>query len=539
MNIEPVSFGEFPFSKLFNDYLSGSKELLSFFDFDPLSDDSLDERIENFSFQGDRHRISNALTDFNQRFDAPQNTLDSIKKLRDESSIAVVTGQQMTLYGGPMFTIYKIITAIHKARQLERRSGRSVIPLFWLADEDHDYEEVAAISLPVQDEQVKVFYEALQGRNMRISDLKIDNSFESFRNQILELLQESEFRPALLEMLDGCYSDGQRLGISFGKFILKLFGKYGLVLAGSNDKEFKKLVQNPLSLSIQKASELHDTLIDTSGRLSDAGYHNQVTIQESNLFWIDENGKRIKIKLKGDQWFVDGTEIEWSSEELIQKIRSEPDSFSPNVFMRPIVQNYLIPAVAYVAGPGEIAYYAQMREFYRHFDLKMPVIIPRFSITMVESPVARILDKLPFQIPEYMERIEDLEKMYIKRSETPDIETIFKEWKSSVKKESDGQVGKVAEIDPTLKKSADKTVSQFFTELDKLKGKLYRSVKDDEKTQLKRILKIQKNLFPDMNLQEREVAFIYFMNRYGMDIWDQLYDQLADHQPDSHKIVYL
>lgn len=539
MNIETVSFEEFPFSKLFLDYLQENKDLLSFFDYKPLSGNSLNERLESIHFRTDRNRVVHVLKDFNQRFNAPDYTFESIDKLNEEDSVAVVTGQQMTIYGGPLFTIYKIITAILTAKDLEHASGRSVVPVFWLADEDHDYEEAAEVSIPARDELKSLFYDALQGRNERISDLGTEDSFRQFRNQIVDVLQESDFTTALLELLDDCYPAGENLGTSFGKLILQLFGKYGLILAGSNHREIKKLVQAPLLLSVEKASELEKSLIQTSGRLIDAGYHKQVTVQKSNLFRIDENGKRLKLRFKKDRWVIDGTPIEWSTEKLLQQIRSEPELFSPNVFLRPIVQNYLLPAVAYVAGPGEIAYYAQMREFYRHFDLKMPVIVPRFSITMIESPIARILDKLPFQISEYVGRIEDLEKDYIKRSETPDIESIFRNWKSSVKKSSDKEVAKVAEIDPTLKKSADKTVNQFFTDLDKLKGKLYKSVKKDEKIQLKRIEKIQKNLFPDMNLQEREVAFIYYMNRYGLDIWDQLYERFSGQNPDTHKIVYL
>ncbi len=539
MKIESVSFREYPFSKLFHDYLSGSKKLSQFYEYDPFSDEALHQRIENLQYQNDRNQVVDVLKAFNRRFGATGSTYESIDKLIDEKTVAVVTGQQMILYGGPLFTVYKIITAIHTARKMEQKLDRNVVPVFWLADEDHDYKEAATISLPSGDDHHQLYYDTLEGSDKRVSDIKTDADFSDFRKKLTDLLQDTEFTPDLWNLLDGCYTDGEYIGSSFGKLILKIFGKYGLILAGSNDKGIKQLLIEPLAQSVRSVNSIESVLKETSQNLIQFGYHSQVTVQRSNLFWIDEQKKRKKIQSDNKRWFIEDSNKEWSSQELIQSISSEPESFSPNVFLRPVVQNHFIPAAAYIAGPGEIAYYAQMKRFYHQFGHRMPLIIPRFSLTILESPIARIVEKLPFQIPEYVKRIEDLEKMYIERSDSPDIEYIFRDWKSKVSEASKNQVKKVSDIDPTLRKSADKTVSQFFTELDKLKGKLYRSVKDDEKIQLKRIHKIQNHLFPEMNLQEREVAFIYIMNRYGIDIWDRFMEHLNDHEPNSHKHLYL
>lgn len=539
MKIESVSFREYPFSKLFHDYLSGSNKVSEYFEYDPFSDEALNQRINNLQYHNDRKEVVNVLKNFNKRFDAAGETFDSIDKLIDEKTVTVVTGQQMILYGGPLFTIYKIMTVIHTARNMEQKLNRSVVPVFWLADEDHDYKEAATISLPSRDEHHRLFYDSPAGSEKRVSDIKTESDFSEFRNQLNDLLQDTEFTPDLWDLLNDCYAEGEFMGVSFGKLLLKIFGKYGLILAGSNDIEIKQFLKEPLAQSIRSATSIESVLQDTSQNLIQNGYHSQVNVQRSNLFWIDDGNKRKKIQSDNNRWFVDDSKKEWTSDELIQHIKTEPESFSPNVFLRPVVQNFLLPVVAYIAGPGEIAYYAQMRRLYHQFSLHMPLIIPRFSLTILESPIARIVDKLPFQIPEYVNRIEDLEKMYIKRSDSPDIESIFRDWKSTVSEASKGQVKKVSDIDPTLKKSADKTVSQFFTELDKLKGKLYRSVKDNEKIQLNRIQKIQNHLFPDMNLQEREVAFIYIMNRYGIEIWDRFIEQLKDHEPNSHKHLFL
>jgi uncharacterized protein YllA (UPF0747 family) len=171
--------------------------------------------------------------------------------------------------------------------------------------------------------------------------------------------------------------------------------------------------------------------------------------------------------------------------------------------------------------------------------LKMPIILPRFSAAIVESGIERIIDKLPFEKYEYNQRIEDLESVYISRADTPDIESIFTIWKKTAGECSEGSIRAITEIDPTLKGSAEKAITSYFNELDKLKGKVYRSLKEQDKTQLTRLRRIQNSLFPNGNLQDREVAFIYFMNKYGIDIWDNILRQLAGHTPDSHKWIHL
>jgi len=180
-----------------------------------------------------------------------------------------------------------------------------------------------------------------------------------------------------------------------------------------------------------------------------------------------------------------------------------------------------------------------MKEMYQIFDRKMPVIIPRFSITLVESAIDRILEKLPFEVQTYNDRIEDLEKRFVDQTEEVDIEKFFGIWKQQMEDLTSAKKDEIKEIDPSLAGSVGKAKAVYFSELDKLKGKVYRSVKQQENVQLNRISKIKNNLFPNGNLQEREIAFIYFMNKYGNDIWIELMALIEDDIPDNHKLIYL
>ena len=539
MNINSIPFSDLPFTKLFQDYISNFEKLASFFETNPFDESEIKKKIESCSFQGNRKQTVEFLKKYNHQFDAEDDVITSIDKLLDDQSLVVVTGQQLTLYGGPLFTIYKILTAISYAKRWEKKFNRPVIPVFWMADEDHDYEEAATIGIPDKDEFQKLFYESNNRQKKRVFDIELGEGVNPFLEEIINHQFETDFSKNLWNHLESFYHSETTFGKAFGKWILHLFGKHGLILAGTNHKKAKEIIKDSLQKSVERTTDNFDALSKISDELKQAGYHQQVYVQPSNLFWIDEDGNRQKLNFENGGWSADNGKVKWQAPELINEIKNHPDRFSPNVFLRPVTQNFLLPAAAYVAGPGEIAYYAQTKEFYKGFDLEIPIILPRFSATIIESGIDRIFEKLPFNLKDYNQRIEDLETAYINQADTPDIEKIFGKWRHQIDEVSKSAIAEISDIDPTLKKTSEKAKAVFYTELDKLKGKLYRSVKDQDKTQLDRIRKIQTSIFPDGNLQEREVAFIYFMNKYGLDIWDQFLEAFSDELPDSHKVIRL
>lgn len=537
MNISSSSFKNYPFSKLYKDYVTGDKSIQTFFEFQPLITDEFIKRAKTIDFPTDRSAVVASLIEFNRRFNADEGVIENIKKLEEKNSYTVVTGQQVMLYGGPLFTIYKIITAITTAQKIARETNSVVIPVFWVADEDHDYEEVSTLTLLKGDEPINFTLEPGNYSGEPVATIRFNESLDRLRSKVKDTLPETDFTEELWALLDHCYRTDATFGNAFGTLILKLFGKHGLILAGSNQKSIKQLIKEPLLNSVRNSESHHQTLTHTSQRLFDNQYHNQVTVQGSNIFRIADNGSRLKLQYESGRWYTGVDSDEWSEADLLADIETRAERYSPNVFLRPVIQNFLIPVISYIAGPSEIAYYAQMKDYYRHFNIRMPVITPRLSATVIESAIDRILAKLPFDIHEYSDRIEDLEKRYIEHTDAPDLEKIFSNWKADVTKASKEGITNVGSLDPTLTKSAEKTVALFFTELDKLKGKLYRSVKESEKTQLERIQKIKNHLYPDRNLQEREIAFIYYMNKYGVNIWDDILQALKDEEPDTHKLI--
>lgn len=538
MDVKKSSFSALPFSKLFQHYISGSGSITNYFETHPANSDSVLESIESFKFNGDRSVSTTLLENYNQAHLENKLTRNQIDKVKRPNSLTVVTGQQVALYGGPLYTVYKTISAILYAKKLEKKTGRPVVPIFWLADEDHDIEEVSTLHLPGSYDQTEITYSHIDYNDAPpASTIQLGDELSRVRQLIKENLDESDFTAELLEKINSCYQSDRTFGEAFGDLLMMYFGKYGLLLAGSLDPIAKSHTKHLLKNAVQSQEELTRALDDTTYSLKEAGYHDQVQIRHSNLFYLAQSGERLKIKYVDDVWSTPSKK--WRTAELINEIDNHPEKFSPNVFLRPVLQDSLLPVSAYVGGPGEIAYYAQMKNFYRCFGLKMPIILPRFSLTIFESAIDRIVDKLPFEWQKYRDRIEDLEKEYVGTTDNVDIEKLFGIWRSQIDELSRAKRNEIGDIDPSLKGSVGKAKATYFSELDKLKGKVYRSVKEQEKVQLDRIRRIKNNLFPNGNLQEREIAFIYFMNKYGPYLWDRVIDTLSDEDPYNHLTLHL
>ena len=540
MQVSNYSFEHLPFSKLFKTYVNDFGQLAKFYDTNPFDEEAVARKINSFEFAGDRQQTVNILTSFNDRFDIHQAAAQNINRLGDSRSLAVVTGQQLGIYGGPLYTVLKTISVIHLARQLEEAYDRPVVPVFWLADEDHDYEEIRSLTV-LNNETDEVERHNLPAKDDELStvaEMPIPKQISELRKKLKGTLYDTDFTDELWDLLDNCFESGQSFRLSFGRFISKLFSKHGLVLAGSNHPNVKEHTAKLLQRSVDHATEIRESLEDQTTALAEH-YHQQVTLYDSNLFYLDEDIGRTKISRNSNGWHA-GAARDWEPGKLAEEITEQPEKFSPNVFMRPILQDLLLPTIGYVAGPGETAYFGQMKGMYDCFDLEMPIIFPRLSATIIEPAIDRIMNELPFEFHEFSQRIEDLESNYVDRTEQRDLEALFSDWKEEIKELATSRKENISAIDSTLEGAVEKSTARYFGELDKLKGKVYRAVKKNDEIQLKRIARIKSNLFPQNGLQERVIAGIFFMNKYGIDIWDQLLESLADDETfDHHKLLHL
>lgn len=526
-----------PFSKLFLDYLENYSSLDDFFNGDPHQISSLTKQADKQSYKYSRQDLVTCLREFNATFHESEQLLENVERFADEKAVAIVTGQQLNILGGPLLIIFKTLTAIYHAKRLEDEMGKPVIPVFWLGDEDHDYQEIKDLIVPTRESYRTLSFESHVAEPHAVADITLSEDINDFKKQIEEILFDTDFSESLWGLLDTCYTNGASFVNAFGNLIAALFAKHGLVLAGSNSPLIKNHIKEGLIKAVEKRSQIEQKLEEQTKKI-DQRYHQQVHLSGSNLFYLDPEAGRLKINLDDGNWTTQSG-LKWQTSQLIEDINEQPEKFSPNVFLRPVLQDYLLPTVGYVAGPGEVSYYAQMKQVYPVFDLNMPVILPRFNATIVESAINRILKKVPFKMFEYRQRIEDLETQYVKKSNSTNIDKLFGIWKNQIQELSDENAQKIAEIDPTLKKSVGSAKAVYFGELDKLKGKLHSAMKKRERIQIDRIARIKDHLFPADNLQERVFASIYFMNKYGLDVWDELLDNMDEDHFKQHNLIYL
>ncbi len=479
------------------------------------------------------------LTDFNRPFGISPETAANIALLSDPATKCIVTGQQLTVFGGPLYTFFKIASTIATSKRLSAESGVAVVPVFWLADEDHDYEEVASVQLVKGSDIATHTLADEHNLPLPVADRLIGSNITAFTDEVFQSLGTTDFTVELRQLIDGRYIQGVSHGKAFGTLMAKIFGKHGLVLAGSNHHEVKAALFPVLSRSVDCAGEVYEAL-DQQSLLAETVSPRQAQVSDSLLFYLnpDAGGSRERIRHESGTWTA-GDSMQWTTDALLDAIEHHPERFSPNVFLRPILQDFLLPTLAYVAGPGEMAYYAQMKQLYAVFGLAMPVITPRHSATLVEPAIRRLMDELPFEFAAYKARVDELEKQYLAQHSGIDPAAMASDWLSELSAASQKYIDAIGQEDPTLKASADKLVTEFESAIDRVKGKLIRSVKQKEQTGLNRVHRVKNALFPDNGLQERTISGIYFMNKYGMDLWDRVIDAFIDEKADMHLVIDL
>ena len=519
MRIESDSFAELPFSALFKAFSAGDPRLKPFYSHFPASRDSLTAAADVHRWSGDRSAMVGILTELNAPYQPHPAAVENIRRLGQEGAMAMVTGQQLTVFGGPLFTIYKLITAIVLARKVEADTGKPVIPVFWMADEDNDYAEIAGIGFPSKGQWFNDSLAASSDAPHSAGFLKVGADIDRLLAAVDESLTPGDHHDAILTLLRNAYQADASHPAAFGSLLTALFSKHGLVLAGSTSASAKTL----LAPAMVRYAERHDRCrqaLESSSEAISALFHAQAAVGSSLLFEHSPTQGRVK--------------IDRITPELIERIRTSPELFSPNVFLRPILQDTLLPTLAYIGGPGEIAYYAQMKAFYEVMDCPMPVILPRFSATVVDAAIRRNLEDSALPWTAHNRRVEDLDADVLKTAAAPDVDANLDRWRSELERIHGEHDGWISEVDPTLAASAESVLKEQQNALEKLRQKLMRALKQKEETRIRRARQVRDALFPNGNLQEREWAMIHVMNRYGLGVWDELIETWAQEFPDRH-----
>ena len=457
--------------------------------------------------------------------------------LESSDTLAIVTGQQTGVLGGPLYTFYKAFTAIQLAKSFrERFPGLSFVPIFWIETEDHDIEEITSVNVLNGEGAVESIrytpaaltdYPNLPWRKQAGSTLLEESPIAEFFQKLQSALQPTGFSSDVIDMLRIGYAPGKTFTHAFASLLLHYFGEDGLLLIDANSKELKLLARDLFRREIETSPLLSEKIILQSVKLEET-YHAQVKPRALNLFYINEEGERLPIveKEKGAgterEFFLKPTRQDFTLPELLATLDAHPERFSPNVVMRPLYQDSLLPTVAYIAGPGEMAYFAQFAPAYAWAGLPMPLIHPRVTATLIEERLERIFTKFHITPEEILSDVHGRNTALFDAMIESDLLPRFEQVLDEIDHALESLREKVNQAEPTLDGALTSLKGKVLTAVRDFQGKTLAAERKRHATTKAQLDKLLSSLLPSGALQERELSLVYFLNKYGPTFFETL-----------------
>jgi len=531
-----LPFSQIPHTtRLFTDFLAYSPKVQSFYPRSPHFTEWLKDESRGLGYDAKRReRVATLLERQNKSWGASPTTLENIARLRAGAS-AVVTGQQVGLFGGPLFSIFKALTAVKLANEATV-AGVDCVPVFWLATSDHDLAEINHVSIPRGDGSLKKLEATTHGlRDAPVGTVTFGEEIDSLVNAAAGLLGESEVAGLLRE----AYRPGETFGSAFARLFTKLFADWGVILLDGSDAELHAIAEPMYRAAIERSAELDDAVLARGQQLEAAGYHQQVKVTESStLLFTLHDGARVPVYRRGnrdssDMAFVVGHES-ISQAELLRRIATSPQLFSPNVLLRPVVQDYLLPTLAYTGGSSEVAYFAQADVVYRALLGRATPIVPRFSATVVEPKLQGLLERYGVTLRDLFHGPDALRENLASRTLPQDVQAAFNHADLAVDKSMAAIRDSLARLDQTLVDSAANASSKIHHQLNQLRARAARAELRQSEILGRHAELLSNTLYPEKTLQEREIAGIHFVARHGSqllrDLYDAIHPDCLDHQ---------
>jgi len=525
-----LPFSQIPHTaRLFLDYLSYSPSIRPFYPRSPLFPEWIKDEAPLVRYdEARRHAVSDVLERQNKAWGSGIKTLANIDRLR-RGAFAAVTGQQVVLFGGPLFSVFKALTAVKLADQATA-AGVETVPIFWLATEDHDLAEVNHVSLLSDGGAPEVITTESRGvTDAPVGQVRFGPEIGPVLDRAASLLGESDVANWLRES----YAPGQTLGSGFARLFARLFQDWGVILLDPSDPELHQLAAPILKAAIERSMEIDEALLARGKELESAGYHQQVKVTPATTLLFEvRDGARTAIRRKNGGFAV-GTEPVTTG-DLAQSVLAHPEKFNPNVLLRPVMQDYLLPTLTYTGGAAEVAYFAQVGVVYEKLLGRVTPVLPRFSATIVEPKPQRILERYGLTLVDLFHGPEKVRERIAAQSMSGDLKQTFEDAKGSLDKCMRAIRESLTRLDPTLTDAAGNASAKMHHQLSQLEARAARAESLRNDVISRHADAVSSALFPDKVLQEREIAGASFLARYGMgllsDVYQLIHTDCHDHQ---------
>ncbi len=526
-------------TSLFRDFLySENADICRYW---PNRDVSLNEfAAEALSeYQTDRKLLCDALRIENGSYGAGTETFENIDRLRRPDCVAVVTGQQSGLFAGPAYTVYKALSTI-KLTETLRRAGVNAVPLFWIASEDHDFDEVSAAYFQNRNQlldRVQVSRnEAHKG--FPVGKTPIEPEIEAILNHFFDEIEPSMHTDTLRSELSNAYEQNTDLSTAFGRLMTSWLSKYGLVFTNPLNPVIRALSAPIFAEAVKSYAAIRSGLADANKELRESGYNVQVDVQDDYLplFYISEQGRRSVLRESGGIVRSKDNSFECPVTELAAKVTASPGSFSPNALFRPVVQDWVFPTVCYVGGAAEIAYFAQNASVYKSLERPVTPVRHRASFTILEARHRRTLQKYDLSVVDLWSGYDSVSERVVSRFAHADTKQKLKETGEAI----EGQLRVLSEtisgLDHGLAENFEKREKKILWHVEAIKRKfmLYEERRNGDL--IRRLQDLFVSGWPKGGPQERVISFASHLNRHGPRLLDWLYLHV-DETGREHRIV--
>jgi bacillithiol biosynthesis cysteine-adding enzyme BshC len=512
-------------NNLVEDYLNKKESTFNLFEHYP-DLEGFQQIIKNNLYQNfNRSELYNiVLKQNNLSKNVTTSTIQNIELLKFKNTYTITTGHQLCLFTGPLYFLYKIITTVNLAEELKIKfPENNFVPVYWMAGEDHDFEEI---------NHFHVFgkkIEWLSEQKGAVGEFKTESLLKTFE-EIKIVLGTGENALALIELFESAYLKHSNLKDATRYLVNHLFASYGLVTVDGNDIDFKKQFTGFFEKDIFE-NESFKSLDKTIQYLTDCSYPIQVNPRPINCFYLGENARN-RIEEKEGQYHLIGTDTQFSASELKELIIKHPEKISPNVVLRPLYQQHILPNIAYVGGPGELAYWLEYKEMFKNFNLQFPILMPRNFITVIDAPLRNKIEKLLFKSEDFFKpEPEIIENFQIKNNAVFELEE--KEKLNLIYSEISNKVGL---IDKSLIGNVQAELQKSLNGLNLLENKVNKAFKQKSETEINQIKNIKQKMFPSNVPQERFENFSTYYLKFGFTFIDAVKDSIEPFDF-SHKIL--
>ena len=536
MDCRALAFRHLPHQpKLFLEYLDHFEKVKSFY-FHPPAMPAVTRSARKLDYPDDRRaEVTAILRRQNIALGAGAETLSNLDRL-EKGAVAIVSGQQVGLFSGPAYSVYKALTAVQIAEELTQ-GGTPAVPVFWMATEDHDLDEVRHTTWFDNGKLVRFELPAGGEAARPVGRIPLGAEIEPLVQEAAELLA-NQGSDLLAQYLIESYRPEETYGSAFGKLFARLFAQQGLILMDPLDAGLHKVAAPLYQHALAERDALNEKLLQRGKELEHAGFEATVKVtSKSTLLFLLKDGSRQVITASSEEF--QAGDKSWPREELVHLTHREPENFSPNALLRPAVQDYLLPTVASIAGPTEIAYLAQAEVVYRQLLGRMPVVLPRAGFTLIDAKAAKLLRKYELVVEEVWAGSHDLRHKMEKQSVTGLLAEDFERDQKQIAEMLAKLGEKIEALDPTLKNTVEKTREGIEFYLDKLRRKAGMAL--DQKAGLLAAHEqhLESLLNPHKGLQERELCLLPFLARWGAGALSELQKLSSGEKIGHHFIIQL